>query len=83
MPSEVAAFAVTLGCENCDDSWDREYPPGTNVVEDARVTSHSQDCDTMGTTGCDCCETIQCPTCGLYKDVTVEDRSPIEEEDHD
>lgn len=83
MPSEVAAFEVTLGCENCGESWNRQYPARTDVVEDGRVKSFNKDCEKMGTVGCDCCEVLRCPTCDLLDNVTVEDRSPIEEVDDD
>lgn len=72
------AFTVTYTCENCGNEWDEQYPARTVVRDSDRVHAFEKDCNTLGTKGCDCCQTIQCPTCELTQSVTVDDRAPVE-----
>jgi hypothetical protein len=75
-------FAVTFDCQNCGNEWDEKFPPLTTVVSDGKAglaQVHNDECETLGTTGCDCCNTIVCPVCRRRSDVTLAGRRPLDE----
>lgn len=75
--SYPAAFEVAYGCRNCGDEWSHEYPSNTFVDDAASqkgVTVH--DTDEFGKT-----TYVPCPTCELTRAVSVDDRSPLGDDD--
>jgi len=72
------AFEVTYGCDNCGAEWDEQYPSRTVIRDGDQVQAFAKDCETLGTTACDCCNGIRCPVCELVNHVSVADRTPIE-----
>jgi len=75
-------FAVTFGCQNCGNEWDEKFPPKTTVVSDGNTRLaqvHNDECETLGTNACDCCNTVACPVCRRRSDVTVTGRQPLDE----
>lgn len=77
-----AAFRVTLGCTNCGDEWDREFPARTEVQEHSgRVVFGSIDCDAwVGQCDDGCCGRIGCGTCELKGTVRIRDREPVDDD---
>jgi len=75
-------FSVTFGCQNCGNEWDEKFSPKTTVLSDGKAGLahvHNDECETLGTTACDCCNTIVCPVCRRQSDVTVAGRRPLDE----
>lgn len=72
--TDGAVFRVTFTCENCGDVFDRSYGPET-VVEPRDDRIAVIDPTEFGQTSY-----IDCPTCLLDRYVTIDNRSPLNDE---
>lgn len=73
--STQPVFEITFGCGNCGESWEESYPSRTKVFHDygdVRVV----DTEEIGFGNSD---VMYCPTCELSDEVTIDDRTPLDE----
>jgi rubredoxin len=71
-------FKVTFRCHNCGNIWSEYYGRG-DEIETAALGYYLRDHRDFGLDTCHS-RRIECPVCGLFQDISVIVRKPIQNE---